>query len=235
MEREKCNIRAEGIKKCFGSGNTRIEVLHGIDWTIKPGRLTFLVGPSGCGKTTLISILAGILRATEGSVFLFGQELAGMSHRQQAQLRRREIGFIFQQFHLLPALTARENAAIPLLINRQDRSSALQVAGKMLGKLGLARYVDALPSILSGGQQQRVAIARALVHEPRLLICDEPTASLDAISGWQVMELLKRHAQKADRCVIIVTHHEQIFSFADTLIRMEDGKITSIQTEEDAR
>ncbi|MFC3908943.1 ABC transporter ATP-binding protein [Legionella dresdenensis] len=221
-------IVVENVKKWFGEGEIKTEVLHGISWVIEPGQMTFLVGPSGCGKTTLISIIAGILSASDGKVTLFGENINAMSNSANARFRRENIGFIFQQFNLLPALTAAENACIPLVANGMAREQAVAAAKAFLAEVGMGEHVNKLPRELSGGQQQRVAIARALIHEPRLLVCDEPTASLDSITGRQVMELLQQNARKPGRCVIVVTHDNRIFEFADVIVTIGDGLIKSI-------
>lgn len=224
-------VRCEAIHKSFGTGDTRVEVLRGIDFTAAMGDTTFLVGPSGCGKTTLISVIAGLLEATSGKVELFGTEAAQLSSRERILFRRKNLGFVFQQYNLLPSLSAAENAAVPLLAAGVPRKAALNRAGHLLDLLGLGNRTKALPRILSGGQQQRVALARALVHDPRLVICDEPTAALDAESGHSVMELLSRTAVHPDRAVIVVSHDNRVFHFADRLAFMNDGCITKIESQ----
>src|SRR5262249_34436124 len=153
---------------------------RGVDLEVQAGTMTMLVGPSGCGKTTLISVMAATLEATAGEVEVLGANLTRMKDRDKVSFRGRNIGFVFQQFNLLPALTAQENVAVPLLILGQQRRAALEKAAALLEKVGLADRLANRPAQLSGGQQQRVAIARSLVHEPRLLVCDEPTSALDA-------------------------------------------------------
>ncbi len=222
-------VSCRGVTKEFGQGDSRTLTLRGIDLDIRPGEVTLLVGPSGCGKTTLISIMAGILEPTSGAVSVLGTDLVGLSQARKVGFRGENIGFVFQQYNLLPALTATENAAVPLLIAGLPRRLALPRARALLAELGLEARADALPAQLSGGQQQRVAIARALVHEPRLLVCDEPTAALDAHSGQAVMELLRRVALQPDRAVIVVTHDSRVFNFGDRIVRMEDGRITSVE------
>jgi putative ABC transport system ATP-binding protein len=222
-------VACRNVTKEFGQGDSRTLTLRGIDLDVRPGEITLLVGPSGCGKTTLISIVAGILDPTAGSVSVLGADLTRLSPTQKVRFRGQNIGFVFQQYNLLPALTAVENAAVPLLIAGQPRRQALARARTLLVELGLESRADALPSQMSGGQQQRVAIARALVHEPRLLVCDEPTAALDAHSGQSVMELLRRIALQADRAVIVVTHDSRVFGFGDRIVRMEDGRIVSVE------
>ena len=217
------------IEKWFGAGDTRIQVLRGLDLEIPIGEMAMLVGPSGCGKTTLISVIAGLLDATCGTLEVLGTQPASMSSRQEIEFRRENLGFVFQQFNLLPALTAAENAAIPLFVAGWRRSEAIEKASDLLATLGLGYRTKSLPSQLSGGEQQRVAFARALVHEPRLVICDEPTSALDAKTGHRVMELLSEIAVRPDRAVIVVTHDSRIFQFAGTIAHMEDGLVTHVE------
>ena len=218
-------VACRGIAKEFGSGETRTRVLHGIDVDIGCGALTLLVGPSGCGKTTLISIIAGLLDPTAGDVSLFGTPQSQLRGNRRVDFRARNVGFVFQQYNLLPSLTAAENVAVPLLVARQPRKRAIEQAAGVLDAVGLGSRLKAFPNQLSGGQQQRVAIARALVHEPRLLVCDEPTAALDSQSGQTVMELLKSVAVHPDRTVIVVTHDSRVLQFGDRLLEMADGQI----------
>lgn len=221
-------VHCGGIRKSFGNGEARVEVLRGVDFQAARGEMTFLVGPSGCGKTTLISIIAGLLAADEGGVSLFGEDLASLPPREQILFRRRNLGFVFQQYNLLPSLTAAENAAVPLLAAGMKRKTAVARATEMLGRLGLGHRAEALPRVLSGGQQQRVALARALVHEPRLIVCDEPTAALDHKSGESVMELLSTSAVHPDRAVVVVTHDNRVFHHAHRIAHMDDGVITHV-------
>ena len=218
-------VACHGIEKEFGSGETRTRVLHGIDVDIGCGALTLLVGPSGCGKTTLISIIAGLLDPTAGDVTLFGTPQSQLRGSRLVDFRARNVGFVFQQYNLFPSLTAAENVAVPLLVARQPRKRAIEQAAGVLNTVGLGGRLKAFPNQLSGGQQQRVAIARALVHEPRLLVCDEPTAALDSSSGQTVMELLKSVAVHPDRTVIVVTHDSRVLQFGDRLLEMADGRI----------
>jgi putative ABC transport system ATP-binding protein len=222
-------VVCHGVTKEFGQGTTRTRALRGVDLEAEAGRITLLVGPSGCGKTTLISIIAGLLDPTAGAVAVLGQDLGTLAGRQLAGFRGANIGFVFQQYNLLPALTAAENAAVPLVIARRSRAEAVRRASEVLAEVGLGDRIDALPSQLSGGQQQRVAIARALVHEPRLLVCDEPTSALDAQSGQNVMELLQRVALQPGRAVIVVTHDSRVFSFGDRIVHMSDGRVERVE------
>ena len=218
-------VRCTGITKSFGEGEAQVQVLHGVEFTARLGEMSFLVGPSGCGKTTLISIIAGLLDANAGETEVLGQQAMKMSARERIVFRRRNLGFVFQQYNLLPSLSAVENVAIPLLVVGQRRPAALERAAAVLREVGLGERLHSSPTKLSGGQQQRVAIARALVHEPRLLVCDEPTAALDAQSGQTVMGLLKQVAVKSDRTVIVVTHDSRVFQFGDRVLEMADGRI----------
>jgi putative ABC transport system ATP-binding protein len=176
----KIAARLRGISKSFGDGESRIQVLKGIDLDVRSGDITMLVGPSGCGKTTLISIIAGTLGADEGELNVFGHDLRRMKASQITRFRAHHIGFIFQAFNLIPTLTCEENVSVPLLIQGISASKAEKRAREVLEQVGLKDRMHHRPVQLSGGQQQRVAIARALVHEPKLIICDEPTAALDA-------------------------------------------------------
>jgi len=226
-------VVVRNLTKAFGDGDNRLLALKDITVDVRAGELTLLVGPSGCGKTTLISIVAGLLNPTEGHVEVLGEDLAEMSGSRLVNFRGEKIGFVFQQYNLLPSLTAAENAAIPLLIARRPRKEAVAQAKKVLESVGLANRVDAYPNTLSGGQQQRVAIARALVHNPHLLVCDEPTAALDAHSGRTVMGLLKQVALQSDRAVIVVTHDNRVFDFGDRIIHMADGEIERIESRDE--
>jgi putative ABC transport system ATP-binding protein len=227
-------VLCTGIEKWFEAGETRIQVLRGLDLRIRMGDMAMLVGPSGCGKTTLISIIAGLLDATDGDLAVLGRRPAVLSRAEQIRFRRENLGFVFQQFNLLPALTAVENAAVPLFVAGWKRREALGRAADLLDTLGLGDRLHAIPSQLSGGEQQRVALARALIHDPRLIVCDEPTSALDANTGHRVMELLAEVAVRPDRAVIVVTHDSRVFEFADTIAHMEDGRVTRVEQDEDS-
>jgi putative ABC transport system ATP-binding protein len=207
-----------------------VEALRETDFDARFGELTFVVGPSGSGKTTLLSVVAGLLDHDEGSLHVLDSDMAALSKKQRLTFRRQNIGFLFQQYNLLPALTAVENVAVPLIANGVARKRAEERAAKLLETVGLAQRMTAIPSELSGGQQQRVALARALVHDPKLVICDEPTAALDHKTGDAVMELLAQHALSSDRAVVIVTHDTRVLRFGDRIAYMDDGRI--VQTEE---
>jgi putative ABC transport system ATP-binding protein len=222
-------VSCRGLTKEFGTGETRVKVLRGVDLEVQAGAMTLLVGPSGCGKTTLISVMAATLEATEGEVWALGTNLTQLRDRDKVRFRGQHIGFVFQQFNLLPALTARENVAVPLLILGRPRKQALERAAAMLESVGLDDRMNSYPAQLSGGQQQRVAIARALVHEPRLLVCDEPTSALDAKTGRTVMELIRAVAVQPGRAVVVVTHDHRVYDFADRIVSMSDGRIDGVE------
>ena len=222
----KTAISARGIIRDFEAGQSTIRVLHGIDADIRSGELTYVVGESGSGKTTLISIMCGILWPTEGEVKVFGTDIYALSDDELVNFRLQNIGFIFQQYNLIPSIDAAANAAVPLIAQGMDVEEAREKAKVMLEALNIGDQAEKFSNQLSGGQQQRVAIARALVHEPRLVVCDEPTAALDAGSGRRVMDLLREVAVAEDRACIIVTHDNRIFDLADRILVLEDGRVT---------
>jgi putative ABC transport system ATP-binding protein len=221
-------VSCRNVRKYFGSGEAKVEALRGVDFETRSGELSFLVGPSGCGKTTLISIIAGLLDRSEGELTVLGTNVDELSPSERVLFRRRNLGFIFQQFNLLPALTAAENVAVPLIAAGTSRRQAVNHASALLSQLGLGNRLGALPLTLSGGQQQRVAIARALIHEPRLVVCDEPTAALDHASGEVVMQLLAANAVRPGRTVIVVTHDTRVFHYAHSIAHMDDGRIAKV-------
>jgi putative ABC transport system ATP-binding protein len=222
-------VHCHGVTKTYGRGNAAVQALRGVDLEVRSGELLMLVGPSGCGKTTLISVLAGVLGRDGGDCWVLGRDYNQMGPEETTRFRGKNIGFVFQAFNLIPALTAGENVATPLIINRLKPRLAVQQATEVLHKVGFdERMIRSMPMDLSGGQQQRVAIARALVHNPRLIVCDEPTSALDGETGRKVMELMRRLAVGKDRALIVVTHDARIFEFADRIARMEDGKITEV-------
>jgi putative ABC transport system ATP-binding protein len=223
-------VKLTGVTKSYGAGASKVTALRGVDLDVRSGELMMLVGPSGCGKTTLISVVAGILDQDDGECLVFGEDLQAMADRQRVLFRGRNVGFVFQAFNLIPTLTAAENVAVPLLILGRSRKEATGVALETLERVGLGDRGHSLPSQLSGGQQQRVAIARSLVHHPRLIVCDEPTSALDHQTGHKVLELLREVALSEGRSLIIVTHDARIFSFADRIAKMDDGRILDVVT-----
>lgn len=221
-------VRLTGVDKSFGEGDSRTRVLKKTDFDARLGELLMLVGPSGCGKTTLLSILAGTLHADAGEINVLGYPLHTMRSGPTTKFRSNHLGFIFQQFNLIPTLTVAENVSVPLLIQGVGSAKAEKRAREMLELVGIPEKAAQVPAKLSGGQQQRVAIARALVHEPPLLVCDEPTSALDSENGLKVMELLRNVARQPNRTVIVVTHDPRIYHFADRMADMEDGRILRV-------
>ncbi len=219
-------VSCRGVTKSYGSGVARVAALRGIDLDVKRGELFMVVGPSGCGKTTLLSVITTILAHDSGQCRVLDHDLQQMDERERAYFRRDSVGFVFQLFNLLPTLTAVEHVAIPLLIAGASWDDATARAKKIIEAVGLGARFDALPAKLSGGEQQRVAIARALVHDPALIVCDEPTSNLDHKAGHAVMEVLRGAGKAPNRTIIVVTHDSRIFEFADRIARMDDGKIT---------
>jgi putative ABC transport system ATP-binding protein len=222
-------VHCRNLTKTYVTGATRVMALRGINLEVRMGELLMLVGPSGCGKTTLISVIAGILDHDEGECVVFDQDLRAMGQKRKTLYRGVNVGFVFQAFNLIPTLTVMENVAVPLLILGRKRKAAYARSEEVLIQVGLNDKLAAFPSQLSGGQQQRVAIARALVHSPRLIVCDEPTSALDADTGRKVMEVVRDTALAEDRALIIVTHDNRIFNFADRVARMDDGRVVLVE------
>lgn len=222
-------VSVNNITKEFIDGNNRSLVLRGVSAEFPESEVNFLVGPSGCGKTTLLSIMAGLLGTTTGSLLILGEDLSKMTDDQKIMFRANNLGFIFQQFNLVPTLTASENVAIPLLASGQKWEIAIKSAKEMLVEFGLQGKEDLYPRHLSGGQQQRVAISRALVHRPKFLLCDEPTSALDHETGEKVMQILTAATKSMKTTLLVVTHDSRIYRYADSIFHMNDGVI--IKTE----
>ncbi len=222
-------IRAEGLKKGFGEGDTYTLAVSDVSFEARYGEILFIVGPSGSGKTTMLSMVSGILRPDAGTVTIGGTELWSLSADDLADYRLGNIGFVFQDYHLFPRLTTAENVAIPLIIQRVPWADAIARAHRYLDVVGLRGRADIPPVKLSGGEQQRVAIARALAGEPNLLILDEPTASLDGETGRNIIGFVRREVLTPKRCILIITHDARILEFADRIMTMEDGRITHIE------
>jgi len=225
MNEAETAVKCRSITKRFGAGESGVLALRGVDLDVQFGEMAFLVGPSGSGKTTLLSVIAGLLDSSSGELQVLGEKVEQLSGQERILFRRRNLGFVFQQYNLLPALTAAENVAVPLLAGGVKTKEAVARSSDLLNSLRMSKRLNSLPSQLSGGEQQRVALARALIHEPRLIVCDEPTSALDAGTGHAVMELLSEAAVRADRAVLVVTHDSRIFDFADRMAFMDDGRI----------
>jgi len=226
---EKIALRATDLNKWFGDGEARTFAVKNVSFEAKAGEMLYIVGPSGSGKTTLLSMISGILEPNSGEVLIDGSNLWKLSPNDLANFRLNKIGFVFQDFHLFPRLTTAENVAIPLILKRMNWSEAIEIAKKYLDIVGLANKADLPPVKLSGGEQQRVAIARAIVSQPDLLVLDEPTASLDGDTGRKIVGFIKENVLTENRCIIIVTHDNRIFEFADSIMKMEDGKLAGIE------
>ncbi len=215
-------IRARDLRKEYGSAEGLVRAVNGVNIDIARGEALAIMGPSGCGKSTLLHLLGGLDRASGGELWMRDLRLDQMNEKQLAQLRRSEIGFVFQAFHLMDELTARENVELPVLLAGRPQSEARRRATELLGEVGLSDRADHLPSALSGGQRQRVAIARALANEPIVVLADEPTGNLDSAATLDVLELFQR-IHTAGQTLVIVTHDERIAATADRLITMRDG------------
>jgi putative ABC transport system ATP-binding protein len=220
-------ISIKNLTKTYGIGETSIQALKSVDLEVEAGELLLLLGASGSGKTTLISIIGCILSATSGSCKIRGQETVGLPQSQLPQVRRDNIGFIFQGFNLFPALTAQENIEIALDLKKIRGSQARKQAAELLTRVGLQDKRRTYPSDLSGGQKQRVAIARALAGAPHIILADEPTAALDSESGKLIMDLLQELAHERQRAVVVVTHDNRAFDYADRIVHIEDGQIST--------
>ncbi len=215
-------LTARRLRKDYGSGEGLVRSVDDVDLDIAAGETLAVMGPSGCGKSTLLHLLGGIDRATSGELWLSGRRIDGLSEHALARIRRHEVGFVFQAFHLMEELTAQENVELPALLADRSRGEARRRARQLLDRVGLADRADHLPSALSGGQRQRVAIARALVNEPALVLADEPTGNLDSAATVDVLRLLEE-LRGSGLTMVVVTHDERIAATADRLISMRDG------------
>lgn len=217
-------IKAEKLGKVYGSGENKVTALHRADMEIAEGDFISIMGPSGSGKSTLLHILSGLDFPTEGKLSYDGQDICKMNDRELSAFRRRRIGFVFQQFHLLPVLTARENILMPLLLDRKKEDRAY--LGELEELLGISGRLTHLPHELSGGQQQRVAIARALIARPDIIFADEPTGNLDSKSGGEVMRLLAEIRRRMKKTLVVITHDSQIAQMADRRFVIMDGMLS---------
>lgn len=226
----KLSIHARNVSKSFRTEAEEVHALKEVNFDACYGELLMIFGPSGCGKTTLLSIIAGTLYFDSGKIEVMGMSLGDMDDDQLCHFRRQNIGFIFQQYHLIPTLTVEENISIPLILNGIHYNQAKKIGKKILADVGLEGRRKDFPRNLSSGEQQRVAIARALIHNPKIVICDEPTSALDFENGAKIMEILTKVVLNPERTVILVTHDQRIFKFANRIAKMDDGKITAILT-----
>ena len=219
-------IKAKGLSKIYSSGENQVVALDKADLTITPGDFISIIGPSGSGKSTLLHLLSGLDHPTSGSLTYDGQEIYTLSDKELSAFRRRQMGFIFQQFNLLPVLTARENILMPLLLDKKQPDEGY--LNQLAELLGLRERLDHLPHELSGGQQQRVAIARALIAQPEVIFADEPTGNLDSGSGGEVMELLKGIRERMGKTLVIITHDNRIAAAADRRLTIMDGVLSEV-------
>ncbi|MEZ4633543.1 MAG: ABC transporter ATP-binding protein [Caldilineaceae bacterium] len=218
-------ISTTNLTKIYGSGDTAVTALRGINLRLGEGEFVAVMGPSGCGKSTLLHLIGGLDRPTSGDVTLAGQSIAALDDDALTAVRRRQIGFIFQFYNLLPVLNATENAALPMILDGVKPAEARAKATEWLKRMGLEARLNHRPNQLSGGQQQRVAIARALVTEPALILADEPTGNLDSAAGTEIAALLKQITAEWGRTVLMVTHDPRIAAYADRIIFLKDGTI----------
>lgn len=225
MVREDQVIRARCLAKSYDTGGEPTPVLRGIDLNVSRGECVYLVGPSGSGKTTLLSILGGVLSADSGSLEILGQDTRQHTSAEQARFRREQVGFVFQRFHLFDALTAVENVGVPCDLLGWPKARAKQRALELLALVGLPDKAASRVNRLSMGQRQRVAFARALAGDPELILADEPTASLDSDAGFNAMRILKTLCHDLGKTVVVVTHDSRIYSMADRILRLADGRI----------
>jgi len=221
-ERDNLMVRTRGLRKDYGSGESLVRAVDEVDLDVRCGETLAVMGPSGCGKSTLLHLLGGLDRPTGGELWVNGRRIDGLSERSSAQLRRHEVGFVFQAYHLMDELTARENIELPALLAGRTPKVSRRRAEELLEQVGLVDRATHLPSSLSGGQRQRVAIARALANEPQLVLADEPTGNLDSVATLEVLRLFEA-LRATGLTFVIVTHDERIAATADRLISMRDG------------
>jgi putative ABC transport system ATP-binding protein len=221
-------LETRSVSKLYGHGSNTIKAVEEVSIEVHSGEFIALVGPSGSGKTTMLAMLAGLLRSSSGDLTIDGHDLVRMSDRELTQFRREKIGFTFQANNLIPYLTALENVALMLKLNGKSHKQARSQAEELLSRLGLGDRLSNLPGQLSGGQQQRVAIARALVHDPSLVLADEPTASLDTERAFQVVEIFADLIHEKQKAGIMVTHDLRMCRYVDKVIQMVDGKVVRV-------
>ncbi len=217
-------LEIENLSKIYGSGETRVNALDNVSFTVEQGEFVAIVGPSGSGKSTLLHILGGVDTATSGKVIINGTDISQLDETALAIFRRRQIGLVYQFYNLIPILTVEENMTLPLLLD--GRKPSREHLNSLISKLGLEKRLNHLPSQLSGGQQQRVSIGRALINNPAIMLADEPTGNLDSENSREIISLLRRFNRELNQTVIIITHDEKIALSADRVIAIEDGRIT---------
>ncbi len=225
-------LKTENLKKQYGTGETAVHALAGVDLTVENGEFVAIVGTSGSGKSTLLHMLGGLDRATSGKVYVDGKDLFALKDEELTIFRRRKIGFVFQSFNLVPVLSVYENIVLPLQLDGKRVDEAF--VSQIVEALGLSEKLQVLPNQLSGGQQQRVAIARALAAKPAIILADEPTGNLDSRTSQDVMGLFKTTGSRFAQTIVMITHNEEIAQLADRIIRIEDGRIVTGKAGEQA-
>ena len=221
-------LETKSVYKIYQSGSMSVTAVDDASIALRKGEFVAMVGPSGSGKTTMLALVAGLLRPTKGEIVIDGQDIVKMSDAERTRFRREKVGFTFQANNLVPFLTALENVELMLRMNNRYNRQTAEQAKRLLIRLGLEDRLNNLPSQLSGGQQQRVAIARALVHDPAIVLADEPTASLDSERAFQVVQILSELIREQDRAAIMVTHDLRTVQFADRVLQMVDGKVARV-------
>lgn len=218
-------LRCEGVRKVYGSGENQVAALDGIDLSVEKGEFVAVVGASGSGKSTLLHILGSVDKPTEGRVTIDGIDLSKLNQTQAAIFRRRKVGLVYQFYNLIPTLTVEKNILMPLALDKKKPNQ--EYFEKVVGSLGIADRLDALPNQLSGGQQQRVAIARSLIYRPALLLADEPTGNLDQKNSKEIIDMLKLSNRNLEQTILLITHDEKVALEAERIITVEDGRIIS--------
>ena len=226
-------LNAKGIEKRFAQGEASIEVLGGVDLSLAAGERVAIVGRSGSGKSSLLHVLAGLDDVNQGQIFVAGEPMAAASNDARTALRRKYMGFVYQQHHLLPEFSALENVALPLRLNGLSQTIAEQQSRKLLDRIGLGARVQHLPGELSGGERQRVAVARALIHQPKLVMADEPTGNLDTTSAAELMALMVELSESSGVAFLVVTHDPSMLHQFDRVLTLVDGKLQAVSADDD--
>ena len=226
-------LNAKGIEKRFAQGDASIEVLGGVDLSLAAGERVAIVGRSGSGKSSLLHVLAGLDDVNQGQIFVAGEPMAAASNDARTALRRKYMGFVYQQHHLLPEFSALENVALPLRLNGLSQTIAEQQSRKLLDRIGMGARVEHLPGELSGGERQRVAVARALIHQPKLVMADEPTGNLDTTSAAELMALMVELSESSGVAFLVVTHDPFMLHQFDRVLTLVDGKLQAVSADDD--
>lgn len=232
VKHKKCSVRVENVSKTFSYNGNSATVINNISLNIHRGELLLLLGPSGSGKTTLLTIIAGLLPPSTGNLFLFGKNIMEYSKKELQKLRSRKIGFVFQTFNLIDALSALDNVALSGRFGGKSKSDSIKMAKQIIHSLNIGHLADKFPSNLSQGEKQRVAVARAFINQPELILADEPTASLESSQGLDIIRLLHDYSKQHNKSVVVVSHDRRICQYADRILNVQDGKIESVETDD---